>query len=112
MCRVTQMSLYAQLALCELHKWHCMHIWHCGITRQLSQTHQCQLCNVAYLALWYYQSVIADSPMPILQHCIFGIEYNANYASALSAGSHTFDCIFGIGYNANYAIALLSLIHI
>ena len=32
-----------------------LHIWHCGITSEFSQTHQCQLCNVAYLALWYYQ---------------------------------------------------------
>ena len=23
------MALYTQLALCVLHKWHCMHNWHC-----------------------------------------------------------------------------------
>ena len=29
-CVTRQMALCAQLALCELHKRHCMHNWHCG----------------------------------------------------------------------------------
>ena len=50
--------------------------------------------------------IIINAKYAIRFGCIIGIEYNANYLSAMGAGSRRFDCIFGIEYNANYASAL------
>ena len=50
--------------------------------------------------------IIINAKYAIRFGCIIGIEYNANYASAMGAGSRRFDCIIGIEYNAHYASAL------
>ena len=102
------MALFANLALCDLHKWHFVHNWHC------LDTWHCMTCTngIVFMHNWHW--LMCAGPSVIEDHTI-GIlnmhKWHWNSGPQQTDGAHEgsaqmalFFCTNGIGSDENWPV--------